>query len=99
MDSSKEINLIEEKSSPKIIYIILGWIAGSLSYLVLQIGTKGQEIVSYGYDPGFCGKQPIEDLKRDLILDRMLLEDIIGISIYGYRAPSFSLSPIMFWKY
>lgn len=83
------MNLIDQRNSPKTTYIILRWIAERLPYLVLKIGTQGQEIASDGYDHVLCGKQPEEDLKRDLILKKMLLEDIVGEPIYGYLAPSF----------
>ena len=73
-------------------FFILGWLAERLPHLVREIQERGHEIASHGYDHELCGEQSTEDLKDDLVKSKKLLEDITGNPVYGYRAPSFSIS-------
>jgi len=84
-------SILNTHNSPKATFFVLGWIAERLPHLVGEIMTRGHEIASHGYNHELCGKQPVEDLRRDLTRSRMLLEDITGSPVYGYRAPSFSI--------
>ncbi len=79
-------------SSPKATFFVLGWIAKRLPNLVREICQRGHEVASHGSDHQLCYSQTFTDLQRDLTDSRHLLEDIIGSPVYGYRAPSFSIS-------
>ncbi len=76
----------------KATFFVLGWIAERLPHLVREIHRRGHEVASHGYYHNLCDQISPEDLERDLIDSKKLLEDIIGSSIYGYRAPSFSIN-------
>jgi polysaccharide deacetylase family protein (PEP-CTERM system associated) len=78
--------------NPKATFFILGWIAKRLPHLVREIQSRGHEVASHGYDHRLCKEQSTEDLKEDLKKSKKLLEDIAGVPIYGYRAPSFSIN-------
>jgi peptidoglycan/xylan/chitin deacetylase (PgdA/CDA1 family) len=71
---------------------VLGWIAERLPNLVREIHSRGHEVASHGYGHELCSQSSIDDLKEDLAKSKKLLEDIIGERVYGYRAPSFSIS-------
>lgn len=86
------IKLNSPTNSPKATFFVLGWIAQRLPYLVNEIQARGHEIASHGYYHKLCREERIEDLKKDLIHSKKLLEDITGGPIYGYRAPSFSIN-------
>lgn len=77
--------------TPRATFFILGWIAKRLPNLVLEIHDRGHEVASHGYNHNLSNKQPIEELKKDLTDSKKLLEDIIGFSVSGYRAPSFAI--------
>ncbi len=79
-------------SKPKATFFILGWIAKRLPNIVREICQRGHEVASHGNDHQLCYSQTLDDLKRDLTDSRKLLEDIAGFPVYGYRAPSFSIS-------
>ena len=76
----------------KATFFILGWLAERLPHLVREIRRRGHEVASHGYDHELCEEQSTEDLKKDLLKSKKLLEDITGNPVYGYRAPSFSIS-------
>jgi peptidoglycan-N-acetylglucosamine deacetylase len=73
-------------------FFVLGWIAKRLPDLVREIYSRGHEVASHGYDHYLCGNQEKNHFRKDLIDSRRLLEDIIGKRVYGYRAPSFSVT-------
>ena len=73
-------------------FFILGWLAERLPHLVREIQDRGHEVASHGFDHNLCYEEPKDRLKQDLLDSKKLLEDIIGVSVFGYRAPSFSIS-------
>ena len=79
-------------SNPKATFFILGWIAKRLPQLIREIQARGHEVASHGYGHELCSKQLAQDLKMDLFESKDLLENITGAPVYGYRAPSFSIS-------
>ena len=80
------------QTTPKATFFILGWIAERLPQLVREIHSRGHEVASHGYQHNLCNQISSKDLKRDLSDSKKLLEDIIGVPIFGYRAPSFSIT-------
>jgi peptidoglycan-N-acetylglucosamine deacetylase len=73
-------------------FFILGWIAQRLPHLVREIQVRGHEVASHGYDHMLCREQSAHELKMDLVKSKELLEDVTGNTVYGYRAPSFSIN-------
>jgi hypothetical protein len=72
-------------------FFILGWIAARLPDLVREIHARGHEVASHGYNHELPNSISCEQLQRDLTDSKKLLEDIIGASIRGYRAPNFGV--------
>jgi peptidoglycan-N-acetylglucosamine deacetylase len=72
-------------------FFVLGWLAERLPNLVREIGDRGHEVASHGYNHNLCTGESHEELKSDLLKSKSLLEDITGTKIHGYRAPSFSV--------
>ena len=73
-------------------FFILGWIAERLPHLVREIQDRGHEVASHGFNHNLCTEESSHRLKQDLLDSKKLLEDIIGAPVFGYRAPSFSIS-------
>ncbi len=73
-------------------FFVLGWLAERLPHLVREIHDRGHEVASHGYNHTLCNQQSHEVLMNDLVNSKILLEDIIGSQVFGYRAPSFSMS-------
>ena len=73
-------------------FFVLGWIAERLPNLIREIHSRGHEVASHGYLHNLCNQQSHEELKKDLIDSKKLLEDIIGAPVFGYRAPSFAIN-------
>ena len=80
-------------------FFILGWIAERYPSLVRRIAEQGHEIASHGY-----GHQRASDLNRgeflsDIQMAKLILEDLAGEAVSGYRAPSFSIGANNLWAF
>jgi polysaccharide deacetylase family protein (PEP-CTERM system associated) len=73
-------------------FFVLGWIAKRLPHLVKEIHSRGHEVASHGYRHNLCSDSSLRDLRKDLAESKRLIENIIGARVFGYRAPSFSIS-------
>ena len=80
-------------------FFTLGWIAKRYPSMVRRIVAGGHELASHGF-----GHQPIYSLtpggfRADVRRARELLEDIGGVAVTGYRAPTFSMGPRTPWAH
>lgn len=78
-------------------FFILGWLAKRHPGMVRRIAQQGHEIASHGY-----GHQRARDLSpqaftEDVVRAKRLLEDVTGLQVIGYRAPSFSIGADSLW--
>ncbi len=78
-------------------FFVLGWIAERLPHLIREIHQRGHEVASHGYNHQLCGQLSCLELQKDIRDSKALLEDIIGVRVCGYRAPSFSVSDELLW--
>lgn len=76
-------------------FFILGWIAKRKPDLIREIDSRGHEVASHGYYHRLCAELKQDELSRDLLESRKLLEDITGNKVSGYRSPSFSMNRIL----
>lgn len=77
---------------PQATFFVLGWIAEHLPHLVREIGDRGHEVASHGYNHQLCYQCSDNELKDDLIKSKKILEGLVGKPVIGYRAPSFSIN-------
>jgi len=73
-------------------FFVLGWIAERCPGLIREIHQRGHEVASHGVNHHLCYNLTPEELRRDLVKSKSILEDILGSDIFGYRAPSFSIT-------
>ncbi len=83
----------------KATFFTLGWIAERYPQLVRQIADQGHEIASHGY-----GHERASDLTQDAFfadvqMAKVILEDLCGTEVKGYRAPSFSIGAGNLWAF
>ncbi|MFZ1986001.1 MAG: XrtA system polysaccharide deacetylase [Desulfatitalea sp.] len=73
-------------------FFILGWVAERFPNLIREIAKRGHEIASHGYGHAMCTSIDQDTLLADLIRSKKTIEGITGAEVFGYRAPSFSIS-------
>lgn len=76
----------------KATFFVLGWIAEKLPHLIREIHARGHEVASHGCDHRLSKQLMPDNLKAELNDSKNILEGIIGAPVYGFRAPSFSIS-------
>jgi len=86
-----------DAADAKATFFTLGWIAERYPQVVRRIVEGGHELASHGY-----GHQRVSDLTPELFRDditraKRILEDLGGVSVRGYRAPSFSINQKNWW--
>jgi polysaccharide deacetylase family protein (PEP-CTERM system associated) len=74
-------------------FFTLGWVAERLPQMVRRIVAQGHELASHGYGHARATDQSTSAFLADIRLARAILEDITGLEVRGYRAPSFSVGP------
>jgi polysaccharide deacetylase family protein (PEP-CTERM system associated) len=76
---------------------VLGWVAERHPALVRRIVSEGHELASHGYWHRLIYSQTPEEFREDVRRSRRLLEDLGGVAVAGYRAPSFSVVERSLW--
>jgi polysaccharide deacetylase family protein (PEP-CTERM system associated) len=80
-------------------FFVLGWIAERYPGLVRSIVTAGHELASHGYAHLRATEQSRDEFFQDIGRAKEILEDISGVAVSGYRAPSFSIGPDNPWAF
>jgi polysaccharide deacetylase family protein (PEP-CTERM system associated) len=80
-------------------FFTLGWVAQRHPALVRRIVAGGHELASHGYYHRLAHEQTPADFATDVGDARRLLEDIGGVAVQGYRAPTFSINTRNPWAF
>jgi polysaccharide deacetylase family protein (PEP-CTERM system associated) len=80
-------------------FFTLGWVAERHPALVRRIVAAGHELASHGYWHRLVHEQTPEAFAEDAGAARRLLEDVGGVPVLGYRAPTFSINQRNPWAF
>jgi polysaccharide deacetylase family protein (PEP-CTERM system associated) len=80
-------------------FFVLGWVARRFPDLVKKIARHGHEIASHGYGHRRITTQSRAEFRDDVRQSKVLLEDLTGRTVLGYRAPSYSIGLNSLWAY
>jgi polysaccharide deacetylase family protein (PEP-CTERM system associated) len=86
-----------ERHGVKATFFTLGWIAERYPQVVRRIVAGGHELASHGYGHLRASDQNRAEFDNDIRSSKALLEDIGGVPVIGYRAPSFSIGHGNLW--
>src|SRR5690349_12929427 len=78
-------------------FFILSWVAERCPALVREIAAAGHEIASHGTDHQRVTQLNRDAFRQSLRDSKLILEDVSGHTIQGYRAPSFSITRDVDW--
>lgn len=78
-------------------FFILGWVAERYPKLVRKISDRGHEPACHSYWHRLVYKLTPEEFREDTVQAKNAIEDAAGSEIYGYRAPSFSITSRSAW--
>ncbi|TXT32628.1 MAG: polysaccharide deacetylase [Rhodocyclaceae bacterium] len=80
-------------------FFTLGWLAERYPAVVRRIVDSGHELASHGYGHERASDQTPESFFADINLAKLILEDLSGHEVKGYRAPSFSIGEKNLWAF
>ena len=86
-----------EETGVRATFFILGWVGARFPALVRRIAESRHEIASHGYAHRLVYDLLPEEFRDDVRRAKALLEDISGVAIQGYRAPSYSVTNQSMW--
>ena len=90
------VELLAENSQ-RATFFVLGWVAERAPGLVRTIAAAGHEIASHGWDHRRVIHETPEEFRAGVRRSKQALEEITGVRVLGYRAPSFSIVPGREW--
>lgn len=88
-----------DRHGAKATFFTLGWVAERYPALVRAIVAGGHELASHGYGHERVTALSPEGFRADLLRARQVLEDVGGVAVQGYRAPSFSIGRSNLWAH
>jgi polysaccharide deacetylase family protein (PEP-CTERM system associated) len=80
-------------------FFTLGWVAERYPAMLRRIVDNGHELASHGFAHKRASEQSQEAFFSDIQLAKIVLEDIAGVEVRGYRAPSFSIEYANGWAF
>lgn len=91
------ILMVLDEHKIKATFFTLGWIAERYPSMVKRIVENGHELASHGYAHHRVTELSRKQFYDDITRSKALLEDIGSQSVWGYRAPSFSIRGDNLW--
>ena len=88
-----------DEAGAKGTFFTLGWVAEQYPAMVRRIVDSGHELASHGYDHKRVTSLTQQAFLEDVSRTKAILEDIGGVAIKGYRAPSFSIGAEAAWAH
>jgi polysaccharide deacetylase family protein (PEP-CTERM system associated) len=80
-------------------FFILGWVADQYPSLVRRIVAGGHEIASHSYWHRLVYRMTPQQFRDDLRRAKTAIEAAAGVAVYGFRAPSFSITEDSLWAF
>jgi polysaccharide deacetylase family protein (PEP-CTERM system associated) len=90
---------ILEEAGVHATFFTLGWVAERYPHMVRRIVAQGHELASHGYAHERATGLQRHSFLADVVSAKSVLEDVSGIKVLGYRAPSFSIGNGNLWAY
>ncbi|MEC8965452.1 MAG: XrtA system polysaccharide deacetylase [Pseudomonadota bacterium] len=87
------------KNNVKSTFFTLGWVAQRCPDVIKRIVSEGHELASHGLAHQRATTMSQKELYDDIKESKDILEDIGGVALKGYRAPSFSINDSNTWAY
>jgi polysaccharide deacetylase family protein (PEP-CTERM system associated) len=78
-------------------FFVLGWVAEKKPEIVRRVAAAGHEIACHSLLHRRIFDLTPEEFRQDTRRAKVVIENVTGKSVYGYRAPSFSITRKSIW--
>jgi polysaccharide deacetylase family protein (PEP-CTERM system associated) len=95
-DTDRILALLDE-AGMRGTFFVLGWNAERHPEVVRRIAAAGHELASHGYGHQVVYELTPDAFRADVTRAKTVVEDLIGVPVLGYRAPSLSITPRSAW--
>ena len=95
--NTKRILDMLDQFSVKATFFVLGWVARRCPQLVRSIHDKGHEVACHSHMHQLVYRLTPQQFRNDIVTAKKVLEDICGVAVSGYRAPSYSITARSLW--
>ncbi len=97
ISSTNKVLEILSETGTKITFFVLGYVAEKYPELIAEIHKEGHEIASHSYSHKLVYNLTPQQFDADLKKSISILSSICGEQIFGFRAPSWSVSKELDW--
>jgi len=97
VDSTLKIIDILAEAGVKGTFFILGYVADQFPALMRQVADAGHEIGLHGYYHRQVFRLTPATFREEMIRGRRAVEEATGKTVYGHRAPMFSINKSALW--
>ncbi|ADM10158.1 polysaccharide deacetylase [Parvularcula bermudensis HTCC2503] len=80
-----------DRHQVKATFFVLGWIAERCPDMIRRLATEGHEVASHGWDHQKVFDQTETAFYEDILKTRIVLQELSGQSVDGFRAAGFSI--------
>ncbi|TPG61404.1 DUF3473 domain-containing protein [Roseomonas nepalensis] len=84
-----------DRAGARATFFTLGWVAERQPALVRRIVAAGHELASHGHGHELVSEIGETRFREDIRRAKRVLEDVAGVPVRGYRAPTFSIGPAL----
>lgn len=84
-----------DRAGVRATFFTLGWVAERQPALVRRIAAAGHELASHGFGHDLVNELGESRFREDIRRAKRVLEDVSGVRVVGYRAPTFSIGPAL----
>jgi polysaccharide deacetylase family protein (PEP-CTERM system associated) len=95
-NTEKILNILDE-AGVKATFFTLGYVADQFPSLIRSVADAGHELALHGYFHKKVFQHSQESFRDEIILGREMIQNTAGQSIYGHRAPMFSIKESTLW--
>src|SRR5215469_17439964 len=95
--NTRRILRLFSESGVKGTFFILGWVAERYPKLVREIVDAGHEPGCHSYWHRLIYKLTPDEFREDTLRAKNAIEQAAGAPVYGYRAPSYSVTAKSLW--
>jgi polysaccharide deacetylase family protein (PEP-CTERM system associated) len=86
-----------DRFNVKATFFFVGWIAAKFPGLVREVHKRGHELACHSYWHRTIYSLTPDEFRRDTRIAVQAIEDAAGVKVYGYRAPSWSITDRCIW--